>query len=260
MELIPAIDLRAGRVVRLRQGDFRREHIHGDDPLAVVRRWVGEGASRLHVVDLDGAREGRPVQADLLAELVRAAGVPCQVAGGLRDDGSVGAALEAGADRVVLGTRLIRDPAWARALIARHGAERIVAALDVKGDEARGDGWVSGGASRYLEAVLGELGEAGVALFVVTAISRDGLLGGPDLELLARVAAVVGPAGVIASGGITTLVDLLKLADAGYAGAILGSALYEGKISLAAALRELGSSAAPAAPSAGAGSGAEGDQ
>jgi phosphoribosylformimino-5-aminoimidazole carboxamide ribotide isomerase len=239
VELIPAIDLRAGRVVRLRQGDFGREQVHGDDPLAMVRHWVGEGAPRLHLVDLDGAREGRPVQADLLAELVRAAGIPCQVAGGLRDNRAVAAALETGGDRVVLGTRLINDPAWARGLIARHGAERIVAALDVKGDEARGDGWVSGGARRHLEVLLGELREAGVALFVVTAISRDGLLSGPDLELLERVAAVVGPAAVIASGGIASLADLEKLAIAGYAGAILGSALYEEKISLADALREL---------------------
>jgi phosphoribosylformimino-5-aminoimidazole carboxamide ribotide isomerase len=202
----------------------------------VIRRWVGEGASRLHLVDLDGAREGRPVQDDLLAQLVAAAGVPCQVAGGLRDDHSVAAALEAGADRVVLGTRLIGDPAWARTLIARHGPERIVAALDVEDGDARGDGWVSGGARRALDATLTELSAAGLALFVVTGISRDGLLGGPDLELLERVAGVVGPAGVIASGGIASLADLQTLAAAGYAGAILGSALYEGRIELGAAL------------------------
>jgi phosphoribosylformimino-5-aminoimidazole carboxamide ribotide isomerase len=236
VELIPAVDLRAGRVVRLWQGDFGRERVHGDDPLAVVRRWVGEGASRLHLVDLDGAREGRPVQADLLAQLVMAASVPCQVAGGLRDNRSVAAALEAGADRVVLGTRVIGDPAWARSLIARHGAERIVAALDVQDDEAHGDGWVSGGARSPLDAVVTELSQAGLALFVVTAISRDGLLGGPDLELLERVAGVVGPAAVIASGGIASLADLETLAAAGYAGAILGSALYEGQIELSAAL------------------------
>lgn len=249
MELIPAVDLRAGRVVRLRQGDFEREQVHGDDPLAVVRRWVGEGASRLHLVDLDGAREGRPVQADLLAQLVEAAGVPCQVAGGQRDDAAVAAALEAGADRVVLGTRLIGDPAWARSLVARHGPNRIVAALDVQDDEARGDGWVSEGARRPLDAALTELRQAGLALFVVTAINRDGLLGGPDLALLRRVAGVVGPAAVIASGGIASVADLQELAGAGYAAAILGSALYEGKISLAGALRELGSP----------GSGAEGE-
>jgi phosphoribosylformimino-5-aminoimidazole carboxamide ribotide isomerase len=239
VELIPAVDLRGGRVVRLRQGDFGREQVHGDDPLAVVRRWVGEGAPRLHLVDLDGARDGRPVQADLLTQLVEAAGVPCQVAGGLRDDAAVAAALEAGADRVVLGTRLIGDPAWAASLIARHGAERIVAALDVQDGEALGDGWVSGGTSRPLEIALSELCQAGLALFVVTAIRRDGLLGGPDLELLGRVAAVVGPASVIASGGIASVADLQELAGAGYAGAILGSALYEGKISLAGALREV---------------------
>jgi phosphoribosylformimino-5-aminoimidazole carboxamide ribotide isomerase len=236
MELIPAVDLRGGRVVRLRQGDFGREQVHADDPVAVVRRWVGEGATRLHLVDLDGAREGRPVQAELLAQLVAAAGGPCQVAGGLRDDRSVAAALEAGADRVVVGTRLIGDPAWARSLVARHGATRIVAALDVEGGDARGDGWVSGGTKRPLDAALTELSGAGLTLFVVTGISRDGLLGGPDLELLERVADVVGPAGVIASGGIASLADLQELASAGYAGAILGSALYEGRIELGAAL------------------------
>jgi phosphoribosylformimino-5-aminoimidazole carboxamide ribotide isomerase len=239
LELIPAVDLRAGRVVRLRQGDFGRAQVHGDDALAVVRRWVGEGATRLHLVDLDGAREGKPVQADLLAQLVQTAGVPCQVAGGMRDDHSVAAALEAGADRVVLGTRLIGDPAWARSLVARHGSERIVAALDVQDDEAHGDGWVSGGTRRPLDVALSELSQAGVSLFVVTAISRDGLLGGPDLELLGSVARVVGPAAVIASGGIASVADLQELAAAGYAGAILGSALYEGRISLPDALREV---------------------
>lgn len=236
MELIPAVDLRGGQVVRLRQGDFGRAQVHGDDPLAVVHRWVGEGATRLHLVDLDGAREGRPVQASLLGQLVQAAGVPCQVAGGLRDDRSVAAALEAGADRVVLGTRLISDPTWVQSLVARHGPGRIVAALDVQDDEAHGDGWVSSGARRPLDLALTELSQAGLALFVVTAISRDGLLGGPDMELLGRVAAVVDPAAVIASGGIASLADLQRLAAAGYAGAILGSALYEGRIELHAAL------------------------
>ena len=241
MELIPAVDLRGGRVVRLRQGDFERQTIYGDDPAAVVDRWTGEGAERLHLVDLDGARAGRPIQSDLVAALVARAGVPCQVAGGLRQDESVAAALAAGADRVVLGTRLITDPAWGRSLVLRHGPERIVAALDVRDGELLGDAWQPGAPRRDLVETVGALVEAGLGLFAVTAVARDGLLEGPDLELLARLAAVVGSGAIIASGGISSLEDLQDLADAGYGAAILGRALYDGRISLRMALAVVGS-------------------
>jgi phosphoribosylformimino-5-aminoimidazole carboxamide ribotide isomerase len=147
VELIPAIDLRGGRVVRLIEGDFGRETTYDTDPLVAVRRWVGEGARRLHVVDLDGARAGRQVQAGLIGRVVTeasASGVPCQVAGGLRDGAAPASALSAGADRVVLGTALLNDSDLAARLVAAHGASRIVAAVDVRDGQAVGEAWRAG--------------------------------------------------------------------------------------------------------------------
>jgi phosphoribosylformimino-5-aminoimidazole carboxamide ribotide isomerase len=237
MDLIPAIDLRGGRVVRLRRGALDDATVFGDDPIAVALRWVGEGATRLHVVDLDGAEVGRPVQADLVAAVVAAAGVPVEVAGGLRDEAGVAAALSAGADRVVLGTALIAEPEMATRLMARHGAERIVGAIDVRDGYAVGDAWRSGGAGRPLPEALAALLGAGVHALAVTAIDRDGLLEGPDLDLYRRVRAVAAGAHLIASGGIRSAEDLRALAEVGCDAAILGRALYEGRLSLADARR-----------------------
>ncbi|HEV8516351.1 MAG TPA: 1-(5-phosphoribosyl)-5-[(5-phosphoribosylamino)methylideneamino] imidazole-4-carboxamide isomerase [Candidatus Limnocylindrales bacterium] len=236
MELIPAIDLRAGKVVRLERGEFDRETEYGSHPLAAVRRWVGEGATRLHIVDLDGARQGRRVQIELIERLVAAAGVPCQVAGGLRTDGSVAGALAQGADRVVLGSGLLADPGWAGRLVEVYGRERIVAALDVRDGLAVGEAWRPGARGTDFVETARRLHSAGIGTFVVTAIGRDGLLSGPDLDLLDRVADVVGAAGVIASGGVGSLADLRALARRGFGGAILGRALYDGRLALPDAL------------------------
>jgi phosphoribosylformimino-5-aminoimidazole carboxamide ribotide isomerase len=237
MELIPAIDLLGGKVVRLAQGDFERVTAYGTDPVAVARRWVGEGATRLHIVDLDGARAGRPVQAALVASIVQAAGVSCQVAGGLRSGADVRAALGSGADRVVLGTALLKGPAFASELLEEHGAASIVAAIDVRGGLAMGEGWVGAAGSVDGVDAVRTLRAAGVEWFAVTAIERDGLLGGPDLDLLYAVAAAVPGAGIIASAGVASLEDIRELSGRGFAGAILGRALYEGTIDLRRALR-----------------------
>ncbi|CAN5606851.1 1-(5-phosphoribosyl)-5-[(5-phosphoribosylamino)methylideneamino]imidazole-4-carboxamide isomerase [soil metagenome] len=236
MELIPAIDLRGGRVVRLLHGDFARSTDYGADPIAVARAWESEGASRLHLVDLDGAREGFPAQADLLRRIVESVGIPCQVAGGLRTAAAVQAALGTGADRVVLGTALLADPGLGRRLVGIHGRERIVAGLDVRGQDAVGDAWGSGAATRPLWEVLVALVDAGVGTFVVTAITRDGALSGPDLALLQDVRTAARNADLIASGGVATLDDVRALAAEQYAGAILGRALYEGRFTLGEAL------------------------
>jgi phosphoribosylformimino-5-aminoimidazole carboxamide ribotide isomerase len=236
MELIPAIDLQGGAVVRLRQGDFSRRTSYGDDPLAVARRWVGEGATRLHLVDLDGARSGRPAQHALVRSLVRAVDVPCQVAGGIRDAGAAGSLLDDGADRVVLGSALLARPALGRELVARHGAGRVVAALDVRDGLAVGAGWVPGSPGRPFGEALDALLEVGVEWFAVTAISRDGLLAGPDLDLLAEAVERAPAARIIASGGIATADDIRAVARLGCAAAILGRALYEGQLSMATAL------------------------
>ena len=235
MDLIPSIDLRGGKVVRLRLGDFGHVTEYGDDPIAVARRWISEGAARLHIVDLDGALAGRPVQDDVIARVVRDTGVPCQVAGGLRDRAAVASALEAGADRVVLGTALLRDPALGSTLVREFGEERIAAALDVRDGSAVGEGWRIGAAGVPMDQAMRTLADAGVVRFVVTAIARDGILAGPDLDLLEAARAVVPSVAIIASGGISTLDDIRTLAGLEVEGAILGRALYEGRLDLRSA-------------------------
>jgi phosphoribosylformimino-5-aminoimidazole carboxamide ribotide isomerase len=237
MELIPAIDLLGGRVVRLTQGRYDTVTSYGDDPVAAARRWVGEGATRLHLVDLDGARAGAPMQSELIGRIVAAAVVPCQVAGGLRSVEAVRRTLETGADRVVLGSALIRNVGLGCSLVREHGATRIVAAIDVRGDQALGDGWIGGPTDAPVTPLVERLVDEGIDLFAVTAIARDGMQEGPDFELLGRVAAGAGgPGHVIASGGVTTLEDVALLTRDGYAAAILGRALYEGTIALSDAI------------------------
>ncbi len=232
MELIPAIDLLGGRVVRLSRGAFDAVTDYGDDPVKVAQRWAGQGATRIHVVDLDAAREGKPLQSPAVSAIVRGAGVPCQVAGGIRDAQHAAAALASGADRVVLGSALISRPGLGHQLVERHGLERIVAALDVRAGQAVGDGWVTGAREADVFTLAGALYEAGIRLFAVTAIARDGGMDGPDLELLERMREVVPGAAVIASGGIGSLDDIRALAARGFASAIVGRALYEGVFTL----------------------------
>lgn len=236
MELIPAIDLLGGRVVRLAQGDYDRVTSYGEDPVVTARRWVAEGATRLHLVDLDGAKAGRPVQAEVVARIVAAVGVPCQVAGGLRDAAAVAEALATGADRTILGSALVRDAALGGELVDRHGPDAIVAAIDVRDGQALGDGWVPGAQGTPALELIARLAAAGVRWFAVTAISRDGLLEGPDLVLLAEAQRAAPGAHIIASAGVSNLGDIRALAAAGYAGAILGRALYEGRVALPEAL------------------------
>jgi phosphoribosylformimino-5-aminoimidazole carboxamide ribotide isomerase len=246
-DLLPAIDLRGGRVVRLRQGDFGRETANGDDPVAAAVAFVDAGAHWLHVVDLDGAREGRPVQGEVVGRIVAAVGerASVEVAGGLRSAGAVATVLGAGAARAVVGTAALADPAFATDLIERHGANRIAVALDIRAGVAVGHGWADGAAGIPAGDALDRLAGAGVRWFEVTAVDRDGMLGGPDLELVRALGkrALVErrpEVRIIASGGIRSVQDLRVARSAGCAGAIVGRALYEGGVDLAAALAELG--------------------
>lgn len=238
MLVIPAIDLLGGRVVRLSQGVFDAVTDYGDDPVAVARHWQALGARRLHIVDLDGAREGRTMQTATIAQVIESVSVPCQVAGGIRDAAQVAAVLAAGADRAVLGSALISEPGLARTLIERHGQDGIVAALDVREGQALGDGWVAGARGADVIAHATTLAAAGVRWFAVTAIARDGQLSGPDHELLGAVRRKVPEAAIIASGGIGSLADLRELAARRFEAAIVGRALYEGAFSLPDALAE----------------------
>jgi phosphoribosylformimino-5-aminoimidazole carboxamide ribotide isomerase len=237
-EILPAIDLRGGRVVRLRQGDFAHETAYGEDPAAVARRFVEAGARWIHLVDLDGARAGEPVQREVIRTVLEAVGgqTRVEVAGGLRTIDAATFALQAGAARVVLGTAALADPELVAALVAAHGPDRVAVAIDVRDGVALGHGWAKDSAGIVATDAVPALADAGVTTFEVTAIDRDGLLGGPDLRLYERLVRL-DRGGVIASGGIRSLDDIRDVRALGCAGAILGRALYEGRLDLAVAIR-----------------------
>jgi phosphoribosylformimino-5-aminoimidazole carboxamide ribotide isomerase len=237
-QLLPAIDLRGGQVVRLSEGDFARETVYGPDPAEVARGFVAAGAGWIHVVDLDGARDGARRQIEAVSRIVAAAGegTACEVAGGLRDEETVAGVLGAGAARAVVGTAALRDPDFVARLIARFGAERIAIALDVRDGLAVGQGWVPGASGVPVEEALAALADRGARTFIVTAIERDGLLTGPNLELLGRMVAL-GRGEIVASAGVSSLADISAVRAVGCIGAVVGRAIYEGRLDLGEALR-----------------------
>ena len=235
-DVIPSIDLRGGRVVRLLEGDFARETAYGTDPVAVARGFADAGARWIHLVDLDGAK-GETRQTGLIDRVVQAVKgrAACQVGGGIRSADGAASTLRAGAARVVLGTAILRDPDLAAALVRAQGPDAIAAALDVRDGLAVGDGWVSGAAGIDVGSAFHALATAGIGRFIVTAIARDGALAGPDLALLGRLVALDRGA-IIASGGVASVDDLRAVRDLGCRGAIVGRAIYEGRIDLAEAI------------------------
>jgi phosphoribosylformimino-5-aminoimidazole carboxamide ribotide isomerase len=244
--LYPAIDIRDGRAVRLVQGDYDRETAFDADPVDAARRWVEQGAEALHVVDLDGAREGAPVNVEQVLRVCEAVPVPVQVGGGLRQAGDVVAAFDAGASRVVLGTAALADPALLEALVEDHG-ERIAVSADTRGDRVAIEGWERESAIGAAQLV-GNLAERGVRRFVYTPVEVDGTLEGPSLEGLRAVAAAAADHGVelIYSGGVGELEHLRALAAErlpALTGVIVGRALYERRFTVdegRAALRTAG--------------------
>jgi phosphoribosylformimino-5-aminoimidazole carboxamide ribotide isomerase len=238
--LYPAIDIRDGRAVRLAQGDYERETAYDDDPVVAARRWVDGGARWLHVVDLDGARAGEPVNLEHVRRIVAAVGVPVQLGGGLRDSKKVEDAFSAGVERVVLGTVAVRDPELAEAIAAVHG-DRVVVSVDSRAGRVAAAGWTE---KSELEAseVIAALASRGVRRFVYTPIEVDGLMEGPDLASLREVAEGVDEE-LIYSGGVGSLEHLRAIADLGLenvAGVIVGRALYERRFTLAEAQATLG--------------------
>ncbi len=242
MEIIPAVDIRGGRCVRLYQGDFQRETVFGDDPVAVALSWQEAGATRLHVVDLDGAREGRPVNARVIGHLIEALLIPVQVGGGLRDRQSIDSYLEAGANRVVLGTAAVKDRSLLAEAIAEHG-ERIVVGVDARVGMVAIEGWREETPLTVAE-LMSELAAKGVPRFIYTDALRDGTLQGPDFAVVETVLARVGVP-VIYAGGISTIADLERLASLGAEGAIIGQALYTGAVDFQEALKVLSRLARP---------------
>lgn len=232
MELWPAIDLRGGKCVRLLQGDYERETVFNADPVAVARDFVAAGARRLHVVDLDGAKAGGPVQAALVRRMVEEAGVPCQLGGGVRSRETAAAYLAAGVERVVLGSAAVERPELLESL-AREFPGRIVLGLDARDGRVAVRGWLE---TSGLTAVEIARRHAGLPLagVVYTDIEKDGMLAGPNLEALTEmIAATRLP--VVASGGVATAADIGRVAATGAAGCIVGKALYAGAVTMAEA-------------------------
>ncbi len=230
-EVVPAIDVKDGRCVRLVQGRFDDATVYGDDPVAVARRFAAGGAPRLHVVDLDGAVAGRPVARDLVVAIARAvAPLPVQVGGGIRARADLLAYLAAGLDRVILGTAALEDRGLVAAAAAAHPG-RVWVGLDVRDGRLAVRGWLETAAVAPIEAAR-TLAEAGAAGFVVTDIAKDGTLTGPSLERTVAVAEAVDRP-VLASGGVSSADDLRRLAATGrLAGAIVGKALYAAAVTL----------------------------
>jgi len=233
MRVWPAIDLRGGKCVRLKQGDYQRETVYGDDPAAMARQWVGQGARCLHLVDLDGARDGSTKNFDAVRQVVTAVDVPCELGGGVREEETIAKYLKLGLTRLVVGTRALKEPDWFRQMCRRF-PKQLALGIDAKGGLVATDGWLNTSTTSAIELARQFAAEP-LAAIIYTDISRDGMLQGPNLAAMAEMdAAVEVP--VIASGGVTTAADVRELARIGLDGCIIGRALYEGTLTLADAL------------------------
>jgi phosphoribosylformimino-5-aminoimidazole carboxamide ribotide isomerase len=238
MEIIPAIDIRGGRCVRLEQGDYERETVFDDDPVAVAQRWQGMGARRLHVVDLDGARDGRPGNEEVVRAILSASSVPVQVGGGVRDIAVIQRYVDAGADRVNLGTAAVKDQTTLINAVTLF-RERIVVGVDAREGMVATEGWTETSSIRATDLVK-QLSEIGVARIIYTDILRDAQLTGPNYGAVANLLEVISglpsPVSVIVAGGLSSVDDLVRLSQLPVEAAIVGKALYTGDIDLAAAL------------------------
>ncbi|RRR65513.1 MAG: 1-(5-phosphoribosyl)-5-[(5-phosphoribosylamino)methylideneamino]imidazole-4-carboxamide isomerase [Candidatus Viridilinea halotolerans] len=236
MEIIPAIDLQDGRCVRLYQGDFAQSTVYADDPVAVARRWQAEGAKRIHVVDLDGARHGRPTNRPAIQAIVRGVTIPVQLGGGLRSREDVQTTLDLGVERVILGTAAVEQANLVADLVVAFGPH-IVVGVDARDGKVATAGWLTTAAVRAVD-LINHMAELGVQRIIYTDISRDGTLTEPNYSAMAELIRPGGPA-IIASGGVAALSHLQHLATLGVEGAIVGKALYAGKFSLTEAIAAL---------------------
>ena len=232
MILLPAIDIRGGRCVRLVQGDFAQETVYDEEPAEVARAYEAEGAEWLHVVDLDAALEGEPRNREVVAGVIASVSIPVQASGGIRSLEAIQAAVSAGAARVVVGTQALLDPGFVADAVGRFGNE-VAVGLDARGDRLQARGWTEDAGDLW--ETLDRLGAAGVARFVVTDVAKDGMLEGPNTDLLRRVIERTS-ASVVASGGVSSLEDLRAVAATGAEACIVGKALYAGAFTLPDAL------------------------
>lgn len=233
MQIWPAIDLRGGRCVRLRQGDYDRETVFAEDPVAMARRWVDLGARHLHLVDLDGAKEGYPANLQSVGEIVRSIDIPCELGGGIRDEATIRQLLDLGLARLVIGTLALKEPQWFGEM-CRAFPDRLVLGIDARQGQVATDGWLQTSKTAAVDLAR-QFAEHPIAAIVYTDIATDGMMAGPNLTEMAQMRAAVDVP-VVASGGVTTVEDVRRLAQVPMAGCIIGRALYEGSLKLPDAL------------------------
>jgi phosphoribosylformimino-5-aminoimidazole carboxamide ribotide isomerase len=237
MDILPAIDLRGGHCVRLTQGDYDRETVFDDDPAAVAQRWVDQGARRLHVVDLDGARHGFRANADAVSAIVEAVDVPVQLGGGIRDADEARRLIDMGLDRVIFGTAAIQAPHEVEDAIDSLGPDRVIVGVDAKNGFVQTEGWREQSDTTAIELAK-EMSVMGVRRFIYTDTSRDGTLTHPNFAAVAELGDNLRYP-IIVAGGIASIEDLVELAKLGVEGAISGMAIYSGALDLKRAIETI---------------------
>lgn len=230
MKIFPAIDIEDGHCVRLKQGKIEDLTVYGDDPVKMALKWEKEGAKQLHVVDLDGAFKGNGENKEIIGKMAKAISIPIEVGGGIRTEQAIKEYLDMGVYRVIIGSKAAASPYFAIRAAKDYGPDHIAVSIDAKGDEVATHGWVDG-SSRKVMTFAETLLSHGVNTIIYTDISRDGMLVGPNMDMMARLQALKG-IHLIASGGVSGAEDLRKLAELGVYGAITGKALYEGKVTM----------------------------
>ncbi len=233
MQIWPAIDLRGGKCVRLKQGDYQQETVFGDDPAEMARQFVASGARLLHLVDLDGARDGLSVNRDAVRAIVRAVEIPCELGGGIRDEATIQDLLDLGLHRLVIGTQALKEPAWFAAM-ANKFPGRLVVGIDAKQGMVATDGWLEVSHTKATDLAR-KLDTLPLAAIIYTDIAKDGMMEGPNFDEMAGMKKAVSHA-VIASGGVTTAADIAELSRLGLDGCIIGRTLYEGKLTIPQAM------------------------
>jgi phosphoribosylformimino-5-aminoimidazole carboxamide ribotide isomerase len=234
VEIWPAIDIRGGKCVRLKQGDYARETVFAEDPAEMARHWVAQGARRLHLVDLDGARAGSPVNLAGVEAILASVDVPCELGGGIRTEETICRLLQMGLARLVIGTLAVKEPEWFRRMCRKYPG-RLVLGLDARDGRVATEGWLRT-SEVPAEELARQFDSEPLAAIVYTDIATDGMMTGPNVAAMAAMQRAVRLP-VVASGGVTTVDDVARLAAAGLSGCIIGRALYEGTIRLPEALR-----------------------
>ena len=237
MEILPAIDLRNGHCVRLTQGDYNRETVFDDDPAAVAKRWVDQGARRMHVVDLDGARDGVRANADAVAAIVEAIDIPVQLGGGVRDAAEARRLIDLGVDRVIMGTAAIEAPDEVQKAVEDVGSEHVIVGVDAKDGMVQTRGWIEESTVTAIDLAQ-QMVKRGVRRFIYTDTSRDGTLTHPNFEAVAELSENLRYP-IIVAGGIASIDDLVGLAKLGVEGAISGMAIYSGALDLKSAIETI---------------------